>query len=116
MPFDVGDERYLTQIVELIDHIERRLSTLDEAQFVASRDEIDLAAFRLAAIGEATHKLSPALRARHPTIPWAAMYAMRNIIAHDYGAVVPELVWAVPGKKLTALRSMCVLELAALPC
>lgn len=41
------------------------------------------------------------------------MYAMRNIIAHDYGAVVPELVWAVPGEKLDSLRAACVFSLAA---
>lgn len=69
MPFADGDRRHLTQIIELIDHIERRLSTFNEAQFVADRDEIDLAAFRLAAIGEATHKLSSDVRARYPDIP-----------------------------------------------
>ena len=43
------------------------------------------------------------------------MYAMRNIIAHDYGAVVPELVWAVPGEKLDALRAACIAELGVPP-
>ena len=83
--------------------------------FVADRDEVDLTAYRLSAIGEATHNLSPAVRDRHPDIPWAAMYAMRNIIAHDYGAVVPELVWAVPGEKLDALRAACMAELGVPP-
>src|SRR3712207_2373187 len=37
---------------------------------------------QLLIIGEAVKRLSPALRAQHPTIPWTAMAAMRDQLIH----------------------------------
>ncbi len=84
---------------------------MTRAEFVADRDEVDLTAYRLAAIGEATRNLSDELRTRHPHIPWRAIYDMRNIIAHDYGAVIPERVWNVTRGALDELKCVCAVEL-----
>lgn len=103
---------HLLQIIELAEHLARRLDGVSRDQFVADRDEVDLTAYRLAAIGEATQKLTATLRDRHPQIPWQAIYGMRNIIAHEYGAVVPIRVWNVIGDQLDALETACRTELA----
>ena len=110
---DPRDAARLELVLELIDHIERRLKGLTLARFAQDRDEVDLTAYRLAAIGEATNRLSAALRQRHPHIPWDAIYGMRNIIAHEYGAVIPERVWNVIGEPLDALATVCRQELQA---
>lgn len=102
----------LDQILELIDHIDRRMDGMSREDFLADRDEVDLTAFRLAAIGEATRKLSDELKSRHPRIGWAAIYGMRNIIAHDYGAINPERVWQVLGDDLEALAIVCRQEIS----
>lgn len=114
MAFEESDALHLQQILELIGHIDRRLQGLDRERFRADRDEIDLTAYRLAAIGEATRKLSAALKERHPDIPWDAIYGMRNIIAHDYGAVIPDRVWNVTEGQLEDLERVCRAELAQL--
>ncbi len=114
MAFDAGDAGHLEQILELIAHIDRRLSGLDRSRFAKDRDEVDLTAYRLAAIGEATRKLSPELKARQPQIPWNAIYGMRNIVAHDYGAVIPDRIWNVTDGQLDDLERVCVAELAAI--
>ncbi|NQV34519.1 MAG: DUF86 domain-containing protein [Phycisphaeraceae bacterium] len=36
-------------------------------------------------IGEAAKGLSSVLRAKTPEIPWSAIIAQRNILAHEYG-------------------------------
>ncbi len=108
---DPRDAARLELILELIDHIERRLKEMTLARFAQDRDEVDLTAYRLAAIGEATSRLSSGLKRRHPHIPWDAIYGMRNIIAHEYGAVIPERVWNVIGEPLDALAAVCRLEL-----
>jgi uncharacterized protein with HEPN domain len=110
---DPRDAARLELILELIDHIERRLEEMTLPRFEQDRDEIDLTAYRLAAIGEATSRLSDGLKQRHPHIPWDAIYGMRNIIAHEYGAVIPERVWNVIGEPLDALATACRLELEA---
>lgn len=48
---------------------------------------------RLTEIGEAAARVSPALRARHPAIPWSDIVAFRNIAVHAYFAVDWDLVW-----------------------
>ncbi|MEK7343978.1 MAG: HepT-like ribonuclease domain-containing protein [Pseudomonadota bacterium] len=113
MPVNRDIDR-LALIVDLIDHIGRRLTRLTEATFLADQDEIDLTAFRLLHIGEAAHKLSGDLKARLVHIPWAAIYQMRNVISHDYPAIIPARLWDTATTKLEDLRLMCRAELARL--
>lgn len=105
----------LELIVELIDHIRRRLTDITEDAFLGSQDEIDLTSFRLLHIGEAAHKLSADIKARHPALPWAAIYLMRNVISHDYPAIIPWRIWDTASSKLDELRAMCRAELDKLP-
>lgn len=47
-------------------------------------------------IGETVARLerdAPDLVAAHPEVRWRAMKGIRNLVAHDYGAVDPEIVW-----------------------
>ncbi|QGP80057.1 HepT-like ribonuclease domain-containing protein [Sphingobium sp. CAP-1] len=104
----------LELIVELIDHIHRRLTHVTEAAFLRDQDEIDLTAFRLLHIGEASHKLSADLKERHPAIPWAAIYQMRNVISHVYPAIIPLRIWDTATTKLHELRVLCRAELDSL--
>ncbi len=108
------DIDHLEQILDLITAIERRSSSIDRERFEADRDESDLAAFRLSHIGEISRKLSADLRSRHPNIDWRSIYGMRNIIAHDYGAILPRLLWNVIVKDLAALSETCSAELERL--
>jgi uncharacterized protein with HEPN domain len=31
----------------------------------------------------------------HPEIPWGRIIAQRNVLAHEYGEIEDEIVWAV---------------------
>jgi len=47
-------------------------------------------------LGEAVARLErddPELVAEHPEVSWRAMKGIRNLVAHDYGAVDYEIVW-----------------------
>ncbi len=48
-------------------------------------------------IGETVARLerdAPALTSAHPEVRWRAMKGIRNLVAHDYGAVDHEIVWS----------------------
>ena len=77
----------LELIIELIDHVERRTEGMARTRFLADKDEVDLTAFRMAAIGEEANKLSREIKDRNPSIEWTEIYAMRNVIVHDYGKI-----------------------------
>ena len=44
-------------------------------------------------IGEAVRAIDPAIRQRHPSIPWRQIAGMRNILVHDYFRINEEIVW-----------------------
>ena len=110
-PGPEADGLYLESILELIDLIESSLTGLDQASFLASRDKIDLTAFRLFQIGELTNKLSHEPKRRHPEIAWPSIYGLRNLIAHHYHKANPTALWAIAANSLTALQTVCRREL-----
>ena len=55
-------------------------------------------------IGEATKRLSPDFRDRHPGIPWRSMAALRDVLAHGYMSVDLEIVWDVVENRLGDLN------------
>lgn len=44
-------------------------------------------------VGEAANKISDSLKEKNPQIPWSAIIAQRNIIAHEYGEILVERIW-----------------------
>ena len=50
---------------------------------------------RLETLADATSKLSDALKARHPEIPWPQVYGFRNIAAHAYESLDLSRVWEI---------------------
>jgi uncharacterized protein with HEPN domain len=101
----------LDLILRMVAHLDRRLSKLSRAAFLTDLDEIDLTAFRLSVIGETTAKLSDELKARYPHVDWPAIYGMRNVIVHDYDAVLPDRLWAAYVNALGELTDICRGEL-----
>jgi len=46
-------------------------------------------------IGEAAARISDDLRKGNPDIPWRQIKGLRNIIAHEYGEIKYERIWAL---------------------
>jgi uncharacterized protein with HEPN domain len=46
-------------------------------------------------IGEAAGRVSPQTRAGHPEIPWTGIIGIRNVLAHEYGAIDYRRLYAV---------------------
>lgn len=105
------DIELLEIVLRLIDGIERRLSGLTEGAFILGQDEIDLTAYRLAMIGEETGRLSDAIKQNY-SLPWKAIYRLRNIVVHNYNGIDPRLRWQTARQGLGALAEICRKELS----
>ena len=68
---------------------------LDYASFVAERGRRYPILHAFTIIGEASNQLSPALRARHPSVPWRRIIDFRHRVVHGYGLLDLEQTWQI---------------------
>ena len=54
-------------------------------------------------VGEAARRVSDALRKKHSRIPWKEMIGLRNILAHDYGRIDHDKLYATAVKDIPNL-------------
>ncbi len=61
-----------------------------------ANDEVllDSMLFRLIKISENAKRLSDEYKNDHPSVPWTAIYGLRNRIVHDYGNVDIGIVYS----------------------
>jgi len=55
----------------------------------------DAVCMRLIVIGEAANRLTAEGKALLPDLSWDRMAALRHLLAHDYGAASPSLLWSI---------------------
>ena len=55
---------------------------------------LDSMMFRLIQISENARKLSDDYRQQHSTVPWTAVFGLRNRVVHDYGNVDLNIIYS----------------------
>ena len=78
---------------------------LDLERFCADRRTIDAVQRNLEVLCEAAKHLPEWLTAKYANIPWKRIIGMRDILAHDYDRVSPEIVWNTVQKYLPELEA-----------
>jgi uncharacterized protein with HEPN domain len=107
---DDRQRRFLTYIRDAIRLIEQR--TLEGRQaFIDDVDVQDAVLWRLQTLAEATNRLAPETKARHPEIRWRAIYGFRNVAAHGYLDLQIDRVWEIIEIHLPALKAVVEQEL-----
>lgn len=66
---------------------------VDEGGFIRDTRTISAVLHQITVIGEATKRLSPGFRERHPGTPWHLIAGMRDKLIHEYDDVDLEEVW-----------------------
>lgn len=103
---DIG---ILEHIISYCDQIEQTVNRFgdDYETFVGDRIYRNAAALCILQIGELVGKLSESFREEHSSIPWRQIRAMRNIVAHSYGSVDPEVTWEIITDDIPKLKKYC---------
>lgn len=68
---------------------------LSASTFKADMRTRDAVSMRLIVIGEAANRLAAQTRSRLPGLNWDGMAGLRHLLAHDYGAASPTLLWSI---------------------
>jgi uncharacterized protein with HEPN domain len=98
-----ANERLL-DMVEAIERIEKYASK-GRKSFEQNELIQTWVVHHLEIIGEAASKLGRAFHETHPTIPWAQIIAMRNILVHEYFGMDLEAVWRAIERDLPELKA-----------
>ncbi len=93
----------LADILEAVSRIDAFTCDHDAASFAADRKALDAVAFNLLVIGEAATHTPAEVADAYPEIPWDKMRAIRNVIAHQYFDILPEILWRTAREDLPAL-------------
>lgn len=97
------DRPYLADILQALHRVEevrRRGAEAFRADWVLQ----DAAIRNFEIVGEAVKRVSPALQAAHPEIPWADLAGFRDVLIHQYFRVDLEIVWALMEQRVAQLH------------
>jgi uncharacterized protein with HEPN domain len=90
-----AERAFLEDILEATRRARIYVAGMSYEQFLSDIKTQDAVVRTLEIVGEATKRLTPELRARHPTIPWRSMASMRDKLIHDYFGVNLDIVWQI---------------------
>ncbi|OAN50474.1 HepT-like ribonuclease domain-containing protein [Magnetospirillum moscoviense] len=106
-------EAWLGRCDDILDVVERvgaYLAKTEHETFLADDWSVGALCFQIIIIAEASKALAPGLEERRPEVPWRRIWAMRNILAHEYGSIDPHLVWVVATAELDVVRAAMIAE------
>jgi uncharacterized protein with HEPN domain len=91
----VGDEGLLFNCTHL-------LMTFEE--FVEDERTYDAVLLNLHVIGEAVKNIPPFIRERFPRTEWRKIAGLRDLVAHAYFQIDPEIIWDIVKNKVPPLQ------------
>jgi uncharacterized protein with HEPN domain len=100
----LGDSIRLQHILDALETIERYTQGLTLADFTSNSLYSDATARQLEIIGEASNRLSEAILVGNPTVPWAKIIGLRNMLIHEYFGIDTVAIWKIVQNNLPAFR------------
>lgn len=95
----------LEQMLEAIGDIEQITAGRSFESYAADRPTRRAVERCIEIISEASRRLPPELKDRHPAIPWPKMAAIGNVLRHDYDVVNDATIWHAATTDLLPLKA-----------
>ncbi|MBL8179654.1 MAG: DUF86 domain-containing protein [Bryobacterales bacterium] len=97
------DRAYLCHVRDAIARIEKYASVGKE-EFLTQSHWQDAVIRQLEILGEASKRISPALRENSPDVPWRRICGLRDVLIHNYVGVDLDAVGAIVEVSIPQLR------------
>ena len=103
---EARDAAYLWDMLDAARTIMRFVSDVTINQYMEDR-KLQLAVERaVEIIGEAARRVTDTFKNAHPEIPWKGIIGQRHVLAHEYGEIKQERMWAVASGHIPALIAL----------
>ena len=107
-----NDFYYIRKIQDDLTFITKHMKDIELEELAHNELLQDSMMFRLIQISENSKKLSDDFKKKHGTVPWMAVYGLRNRIVHDYGSVDLGIVFETLKTDIPNLYSLIKMELS----
>ena len=94
----------LEQMLEAIIDIEQITAGRSSEAYAADRTARRAVERCIEIVSEASRRLPPDLKHRHPEIPWPQIASIGNVLRHDYDAVNDATIWHAATVDLLPLK------------
>jgi len=108
-----SDKFYLVYILECLERI-KEFTEAGKDAFMVSHLIQDAVLRNLQTMAESTQRLSDAVKATPPHIPWEEISGFRNVLVHDYLGIDLEIVWDIMQHEIRELKTVIQAMLAGL--
>ena len=105
MLLNENDLSFLMDIVDCIVDIKEFTDSIEYYQFEIDKMRKLAVERQLEIIGQAANKISSETQNILKSIPWGDIIGLRNKLAHDYGEILAERIWAMTKKPMSELLS-----------
>lgn len=104
--------RDLSILKHMLEYCERINDTVaffgkDYDLFVGNNIYKDAVALCILQIGELSGILTDEFKEKYNEMPWRQIKALRNIVAHRYGSIDPEVLWEIINHDIPDLEEYC---------
>ena len=106
-----SDAQLLLHIRENIELAQTFTRGLTRESFAGQIEKIYSVTRCLEIISEASRRLSPEIKQRHPELRWSQIAGAGNIYRHDYERVSADVIWGTVQHALPPLLAVVLLEL-----
>ena len=89
-----NDSYYAGKIKDDLSFIVKNMKNVDQEELAKNEILLDSMMFRLIQVSENAKRLTDEYKEVHSSIPWTAIYGLRNRIVHDYGNVDLDIVYS----------------------
>jgi uncharacterized protein with HEPN domain len=76
---------------------------INPAEFFADDMVVDAVLRNLEVLGEAAKQIPPAVRERHPQVPWRRISGLRDVLVHAYFGLEEDTIWQIVSESIPAL-------------
>ena len=95
---------YADDILRACENIEKYIAGLSYESFIGDSRTRDATIYNLMIIGEAVKKIPPSIVEQYPDVDWRKIAGLRDIIAHSYFQIKPNILWNIVISKIHFLK------------